>query len=88
VMSRKAWDSLSAEDQKIFRQAAIESNAFMRERWKALEDDSQRAAEAAGVTIVKDFDRKSFVDAMGEVYQQAIREPTISQLVERIRQMQ
>src|SRR4029079_9059281 len=47
VVSSKAWDSLSPEDQKIFRQAALESNAFMRERWRSLEDASQREAEAA-----------------------------------------
>jgi len=88
VMSRKAWESLSPEDQMIFRQAALESNAHMRERWRALEDASQREAEAAGIMIIKDFDRKSFVDAMGDIYQQAAREPTISQLVERVRQMQ
>ena len=66
VMSRKAWESLSPEDQKIFKQAALESNIYMRERWKALEDKSRREAEAAGIMIIKDFDRKSFEDAMGD----------------------
>ena len=88
VMSRKAWDSLSPEDQTIFRQAAMESNAFMREQWKALEDKSQREAQAAGIMIIKDFDRKSFEDAMDDIYKQAAADPTTGQFVERIRQLQ
>ena len=49
VMSLKAWESLSSEDRKIFRDAARESSRFMRERWQALEEQSRRQAEAAGV---------------------------------------
>jgi tripartite ATP-independent transporter DctP family solute receptor len=88
VMSRKAWDSLTPEDQKIFKQAAIESNAFMRAQWTALEDKSRREAEAAGIVIVRDFDRKSFEDAMADIYQEAKRDPATSQFVDRIRQTQ
>src|SRR6202167_3012456 len=55
VMSQKAWESLSADDRKIFREAAIESSHFMREKWKDLEERSRRQAESAGVTIVTDF---------------------------------
>jgi TRAP-type C4-dicarboxylate transport system substrate-binding protein len=40
VMSRKAWESLSTEDRKIFREAALQSSRFMRERWKDLEEKS------------------------------------------------
>jgi len=63
VMSRKAWESLSADDRKLFRDAALQSSLFMRERWKDLEQSSRRRAEAAGVTIVTDFDRKPFETA-------------------------
>ena len=38
VMSQKAWQSLSAEDQKIFREAALRSSRFMREKWRDLEE--------------------------------------------------
>src|SRR5471030_2970189 len=38
VMSQKAWESLSAEDRTIFREAAIRSSQFMREKWKDLEE--------------------------------------------------
>jgi TRAP-type C4-dicarboxylate transport system substrate-binding protein len=51
VMSQTAWASLSTEDRKIFREAAIRSSQFMREKWKDLEDRSRERAKAAGVTI-------------------------------------
>ena len=88
VMSRKAWDSLSPEDQKIFKQAALESNIYMREQWKALEDKSRREAEAAGIVVIKDFDRKSFEDAMGVIYKEAASDPLTAQYVDRIKKMQ
>src|ERR1700754_697487 len=68
VMSHKAWASLSAEDQATFRAAAKESSRFMRERWRDLEEQSRRRAQAAGVTIVSDFDRKPFEAAMAGIY--------------------
>jgi tripartite ATP-independent transporter DctP family solute receptor len=87
VMSRKAWDSLSIEDRKAFREAAMQSSRFMRERWKNLEERSRRQAEGAGVTIVTDFDRKPFEAAMAGIYAKAQRDPAIAELIERIRKV-
>jgi tripartite ATP-independent transporter DctP family solute receptor len=88
VMSQKAWESLSADDRMIFRDAAIQSSHFMRERWKDLEMRSRRQAEAAGVTIVTDFDRKPFEAAMAGIYEKALRDPAAAQLIERIRKVE
>ena len=88
IMSLGAWQSLSAEDQKIFRDAARESSRFMRKRWMALEVRSQRTAEAAGVTVIKNFDRKPFEDAMIGIYAKAAHDPVFGRLIERIRQTQ
>ena len=85
--SLKAWSSLSAEDQAIFRDAARESSHFMRERWKDLEGQSRKQADAAGVTIVSDFDRKPFEAAMGPIYAKIRRDPAAAALVERIRKV-
>jgi tripartite ATP-independent transporter DctP family solute receptor len=87
VMSQKAWESLSAEDRKIFREAAIQSSHFMREKWKDLEERSRRQAESAGVTIVTDFDRKPFEAAMAGIYAKAQRDPAAAELIERIRKV-
>jgi tripartite ATP-independent transporter DctP family solute receptor len=88
VMSQKAWQSLSAEDQKIFRESALRSSRFMREKWKDLEEQSRERAEAAGVTIVKDFDRKPFEAAMATIYEKVQRDPATAQLIERIRKVE
>jgi TRAP-type C4-dicarboxylate transport system substrate-binding protein len=87
VMSRKARDSLSEEDRTIFREAALQSSRFMRERWKDLEAQSRRQAEGAGVTIVTDFDRKPFEDAMLPIYAKAQRDPAAAALIDRIRKV-
>ena len=88
VMSQKAWSSLSAEDQKIFREAAQRSSRFMREKWKDLEDRSRKQAEAAGVKVVADFDRKPFEAAMAGIYSKAQSDPAIAKLIVRIREVQ
>jgi tripartite ATP-independent transporter DctP family solute receptor len=88
VMSQKAWQSLSADDRKIFRDAAIQSSRFMRAKWKDLEERSRRQAEAAGVKIVTDFDRKPFEEAMAGIYVKAQRDPAATELIERIRKVE
>jgi tripartite ATP-independent transporter DctP family solute receptor len=88
VMSQKAWDSLSDEDRKIFRDAARESNLFMRARWRSLEEQSRRHAEAAGIMVVSGIDRKPFEAAMAPVYVKSARDPAMAKMIERIRQIQ
>lgn len=88
VMSKKAWESLSADDRKLFRDAARQSNLFMRAKWQDLEQRSRQQAEAAGVTIVTDFDRKPFEAAMAEIYAKVQRDPAATKLIERIRKVE
>ncbi|MBR1221125.1 TRAP transporter substrate-binding protein [Bradyrhizobium sp. U87765 SZCCT0131] len=88
VMSKKAWDSLPPEDQSMFRQAAQEASAFMRRKWKELEDHSRQQAEAAGVFITTEFDRAPFEAAMADIHQQALKDPAMASLIQRIRQVQ
>lgn len=87
VMSKRAWESLSAEDRAIFREAARESNRFMREQWSALEAQSRRRAEAAGNVIIADFPREPFREAASPIYAKAMADPAIAQLVDRIRRL-
>ncbi len=88
VMSLKAWSGLSPEDQNIFRETALRSSRFMREKWRDLEERSRRQAEDAGVRIVTDFDRKPFEAAMAGIYARAQQDPAIAQLIERIREVE
>jgi tripartite ATP-independent transporter DctP family solute receptor len=88
VMSQKAWSSLSPEDQKIFREAALRSSRFMREKWRDLVERSRMQAEAAGVKIVTDIDRKPFEAAMAGLYARAKADPAMAKLIERIRKVE
>jgi tripartite ATP-independent transporter DctP family solute receptor len=85
IMSRRAWDSLSPEDQGIFRAAARESSRFMRGQWTAWEERSRAQAAKAGNEIIGDFDKAPFVAAMKPIFDSALRDPKLKELVERIR---
>ena len=88
VVSPRAWESLSAEDQDIFRDAARKSSAYMRELWHGLEERSRQQARAAGNTIISEFDRTPFEQAMNTIYAKIVPDQGLHQLIERIRQVQ
>jgi tripartite ATP-independent transporter DctP family solute receptor len=88
VMSLGAWESLSAEDKEIFREAARKSSAYMRGIWNGLEDQSRQQARSAGNTIIANFDRKPFEAAMSAIYAKTVTDQDLRQLIERIRQVQ
>ena len=88
VMSLKAWQRLSDDDRNIFREAALRSSQFMREKWRDLEERSRQQAEAAGVEIVKDLDREPFIAVMSVVYEKARRDPATANLIDRIRNVE
>ncbi len=88
VMSHRLWVTLSAEDRKVFRESALRSSQFMREKWRDLEEQSRKQAESAGVTIVTDIDKQPFEAAMAGIYAKARRDPASAQLIERIRKVE
>jgi len=83
VMSKKSYDKLSADDQKIVRQAAKESVVKMRELWDAREKSSEAKVRAAG-SIVSSVDKAEFVAAMKPVYDKYVTDDAMKKLVERI----
>ena len=88
VMSLKAWETLSAEDRRIFREEARRSGQFMREKWRDLEEQSRKEAAAAGVVIVAVIDRKPLEAAMAGIYERVQRDPASAELIERIRRVE
>jgi tripartite ATP-independent transporter DctP family solute receptor len=88
VMSLKAWQSLSTEERRIFRESALRSSQFMREKWRDLEEQSRKQAESAGVVVVTEIDKKPFEAAMTGIYVKAQRNPAAAQLIERIRKVE
>lgn len=67
VVSKTVWDKLSAEDQEIIRQAALDSIAFQREEWAKYEKESEEAVRAAGVTITEVTDLAPWQEAVKPV---------------------
>jgi TRAP-type C4-dicarboxylate transport system substrate-binding protein len=88
VMSLRAWESLSPQDQNTFRDAARQSSSFMRDLWTALEVRAQEQARAAGNTIIAAVDRKPFEDAMGTIYSKVAADPELQSWIDRIRKVQ
>ncbi len=84
VMSKKTWDSLSAEDQAAVRQAAKDSVPIMRDLWAAREKESEQKVMEAGVQLVTDIDKTPFIEAMKPVYQKYVTSDKLKSLVERI----
>ena len=85
VMSRYRWRKLSPEDRALLRRTARESVPVMRELWDARVAISRNAMVEAGVQIVDDIDKQPFMDAMQPLYEQYLKDPALSELVERIR---
>ncbi|MGR3803773.1 TRAP transporter substrate-binding protein [Marinibacterium profundimaris] len=84
VMSKAAYDKLSAEDQALVRQAAKDSVPVMREQWEAREAASEEKVRAAGVEIVEDIDKTPFIEAMVPVYEKHVTSEKLKSLVEQI----
>ena len=87
VMSLRAWETLSNDEKDVFLEAAVKSNIFMRQLWSSLEESSRQQARAAGNTVIADFDRKPFEDAMRVIYDKVSADPEARELIERIRRV-
>jgi tripartite ATP-independent transporter DctP family solute receptor len=84
IFSKRVWDDLSMEDQTIIRGAAKDSVAYMRKLWDESEAAAHTIAEAAGVDIITDVDRKSFSDALVPLYPTVLDSPKARAMVSRI----
>jgi tripartite ATP-independent transporter DctP family solute receptor len=84
MFSKKIFDTLPADEQKIFKQAAKESVPYMRKLWDAKELESRKKVEAAGVQVVDKVDKKPFMDAMKPVYDKLVTDPKLKAMVKRV----
>src|SRR3974390_2314810 len=64
LFSKKAWTSLSADDQNLIKKFAREAQFEERERWKAYEREAMEKAKAAGCEIVEIADKTPFQKAV------------------------
>jgi tripartite ATP-independent transporter DctP family solute receptor len=86
AFSKKAWDTLSKEDQALLRKAAKESVPYMRKLWDEREVKSRKVVEAAGTQVVALANKQEFIDAMKPVYAKFANTPKLQSLVKRIQE--
>ena len=87
LMSRKVWDTLTPEQQKIFREAAKESVPYMRKLWDEKEQKSHDTVVKGGAQVIE-VDKKSFQDAMKPVYDKFIVDAKLKDMVRRVQNTQ
>lgn len=87
MFSKRVWDKLSPQDQKLIRQAAKDSVPFQRQYWAERDAKSLKIVLDGGAHIVSDVDKKSFQDAMGPVYAKFVTTPKLKELVKRIQDL-
>lgn len=87
VFSKRQWDKLSPDDQRLIRQAAKDSVPYMRKQWAEREEKSRKVVEQAGVQVVE-TDKSSFQAAMKPVYDRFVTSREMKSLVARIQAVQ
>src|SRR6202795_5205747 len=68
VFSKRAWTSLSADDQNLIRKFAREAQLEERELWNQYEQKAMDKAKAAGCEIVEIADKAPFQNAVKPVW--------------------
>jgi TRAP-type C4-dicarboxylate transport system substrate-binding protein len=88
VMSKKTWDTLSADEQAAVKRAARESIGYERGAWDAKVLQSTAKVIAAGDEVIKEVDKQPFIDAMKPVYDKYVTDDHLKDLVARIKATQ
>jgi len=67
IMSKVVWDKLTPDDQKLIKQAALDSVKTQRELWDKFEKEAEAKVKAAGSTVTEVKDVKPWQDAVKSV---------------------
>ena len=67
IISKKVWDTLSPEDQKIVAQAALDSSTYEKKLWAEYSEQALKELAAQGVVISKP-DKEPFRKAVASMY--------------------
>lgn len=85
-MSKKTFDALTPEQQKIVKEAGRNSTELQRKLWQEREAASMKKVEAGGVTVNSVEDKAAFQTAMAPVYEQFLTQsPELRDLVDMFR---
>ncbi len=84
VISNKALEKLTPEQQKILKKAADDSMMYHKKLWSEMIDKAvAKAKDDMGVTFV-DVDKQSFIDAVKPMHDEALKNPAIAEYVKGI----
>jgi tripartite ATP-independent transporter DctP family solute receptor len=86
VFSKKAWDTLSKDEQELLRKFGREAQAEERVLWQQYEKQALDKAKAAGIQIIEVKDKKPFQDAVKPVWDKY--GPKYADLIKRIQEVQ
>ena len=84
VFSKKTWDTLTPEEQKILRETAKEALPYYTEQWNKKELPVMAFLKKAGVTFVNDVNKTEFVAAMKPVWDKFAPTPELKALIQEI----
>ena len=84
VFSKKVWDTLTPEEQKIIRETAKEATPYYIDLWTKKEAAAKAAVIKAGATIVSDVKRDEFQKAVKPVWDKFATTPELKALVKKI----
>jgi len=85
AFSKKAWSSLSVDDQTLIKKLAREAQMEERELWKAYEREAMEKAKAAGCQIVEIADKTPFQAAVKPVWDKY--GPKYQEMIKRIQEI-
>jgi len=84
MMSKKSWDKLSKDDQKLIRGTAKKSALKMHELWEAEEKIAHEAVTKGGA-VINTVDKAPFVKAMQPIYDKYVTDAKMKDMIARIR---
>jgi tripartite ATP-independent transporter DctP family solute receptor len=84
AFSKRVWDTLSAEEQKIIRDAAREALPYYVEEWNKRLQASKEVTVKGGAQYVDDVDRAEFAAAMKPVWDKYTPTPETKALLQEI----
>jgi tripartite ATP-independent transporter DctP family solute receptor len=84
VFSKKVWDTLTKEEQKIIRDAAKETVPYYVDLWTKKELASKEITQKAGATYINDVNKAEFVAVMKPVWDKFSPTPELKALVQEI----
>jgi tripartite ATP-independent transporter DctP family solute receptor len=87
LISEPVWRSLTDEERKWVKEAAMESVVYQRGIWKKSVEDSLRTVEEAGLEVIRP-DKAPFVEKVRGLYEELeTLNPELAALAEQIRQV-